>query len=78
MEGLTEEVQEKKTPVPGNEIRKLIHELNNQLTLVIGWGQLLLLNEGAPEMKEELARIVEAAKKASQVAGDILSFAKSN
>jgi hypothetical protein len=53
-----------------------VHKLNNHLTSVIGYGELLLLKIIDPEAKKDLTRIIEEAKQASQVSKDLANFLK--
>ena len=77
MEAVKQEIQVEPTSNSGDEIRRLVHKLNNHLTLVIGYGQLLLLDDRDPEIRMDVTRIVDEARKASQIAKDLFSFAGS-
>jgi len=63
---------------PGDGIRSLIHRLNNHLTLVVGYGQLLLDEANDRDVKKGVTLIVSEAEKASQVARDLLSLVRSS
>jgi PAS domain S-box-containing protein len=52
------------------------HELNNPLTSVIGFSQLLLEKDVADDIKEDLKVIVSEAQRAAGVAKSLLDFAR--
>ena len=52
------------------------HELNNPLAAVIGFAQLMMAQELSTAAREDLARILQQARKASQIVQDLLFFAR--
>ena len=69
--------QMEQTANPGDGIRSLIHRLNNHLTLVVGYGQLLLGKANDQDVRKDVTLIVSEAEKASQVVRDLLSLVRS-
>lgn len=51
------------------------HEINNPLTAVIGYAQLLLRQEQDPEKRESLETIRQEGERARQIASRLLNFA---
>ena len=54
----------------------IAHELNNPLTSVIGYSELLLMRELDPKVKEDLKRIYREGERARQIVQDLLLFAR--
>jgi len=57
-----------------DDVRKLIHKLNNHLTIVIGHGQFLVLGDQNPEIKEDITRIIGEAMEVSKIVQDLRSL----
>jgi len=54
----------------------IAHELNNPLTGVIGFSQLMLEKEMPGDIKEDMEAVYGEAQRASQVVGNLLTFAR--
>ncbi len=54
------------------------HELNNPLTSILGYTELLLSTEHPPEMHRRLAAISEEAERCRHIIENLLSFARRN
>jgi two-component system NtrC family sensor kinase len=54
----------------------IAHELNNPLTSVIGFSQLLLEEDISPNFKEDIGTIYSEAKRASTIVKNLLTFAR--
>jgi signal transduction histidine kinase/CheY-like chemotaxis protein len=52
----------------------MVHEINNTLSGIVGYAQLLLLEERAPEIETDLKRIFDEAMRTSQIVENVLSF----
>jgi CheY-like chemotaxis protein len=52
----------------------MVHEINNTLSGIVGYSQLLLLEERAPEIETDLKRIFDEAMRTSQIVENVLSF----
>ncbi len=71
------EIQVTQPSTSADDMCKLIHMLNNHLTIVIGRGQLLVLGDKHPEIKEDITRIIDEAKEVSKIVRDIRSLVTS-
>jgi len=61
----------------GQLISGVAHELNNPLTSVVGYAQLLALDPSIPErVRDDLVRIQEQARRASNIVQNLLDFAR--
>jgi signal transduction histidine kinase/CheY-like chemotaxis protein len=60
----------------GELISGIAHELNNPLTAVTGYAELLLANGLPPEAREQVARLGEEADRASRILKSLLLFAR--
>ena len=58
----------------GELIAGVAHELNNPLTGIIGYTELLMRKDLAPEVRERLAQIVEEAERCKRIVENLLSF----
>jgi two-component system, NtrC family, sensor kinase len=54
----------------------IAHELNNPLTSVIGFSQLLLEGDIPPEIKEDLTAVNTEAQRAAKIVKNLLTFAR--
>jgi PAS domain S-box-containing protein len=54
----------------------IAHELNNPLTSVIGFSQLLLEEDISPNLKEDISTIYNEAQRASTIVKNLLTFAR--
>jgi two-component system NtrC family sensor kinase len=54
----------------------IAHELNNPLTSVIGFSQLLLEEDISPNLKEDIGTIYSEAQRASTIVKNLLTFAR--
>jgi PAS domain S-box-containing protein len=60
----------------GELVSGIAHELNNPLTGVIGYAQLLLERNTNDDIKEELTTIASEAQRAARIVKDLLTFAR--
>lgn len=60
----------------GQSISGVAHELNNPLTAVAGYAQLLQRHPLPPEAQEELARLTREAERAGRIARNLLLLAR--
>jgi two-component system NtrC family sensor kinase len=54
----------------------IAHELNNPLTSVLGFSQLLLEEDISPNLKEDIGTIYSEAQRASAIVKNLLTFAR--
>ncbi|MFO0983893.1 MAG: ATP-binding protein [Planctomycetota bacterium] len=52
----------------------MVHEINNTLSGIVGYAQLLLLDQHEPEVQSDLRKILDEALRTSQLVENILSF----
>jgi two-component system NtrC family sensor kinase len=69
-------VQAGKLSAVGQLVSGVAHELNNPLSVVIGYGQLLLRKDLAPEMRTQLEAIVAQADRMARIVQGLLVFAR--
>jgi two-component system NtrC family sensor kinase len=69
-------VQSAKLSAIGQMISGVAHELNNPLTTVMGYAQLLLVGELDETVKADLQRIYDDALRAQRIVQDLLTFAR--
>ena len=69
-------VQAEKLSALGELVASIVHELNNPLTGIMGYSQLLLQREHNPKNERDLQRIFDEAQRASRIVHNLLSFAR--
>ncbi len=60
----------------GEVVAGVAHELNNPLSAVLGYAQLLQANPGRDGLERDLSRIVESARRCQRIVVNLLSFAR--
>jgi two-component system NtrC family sensor kinase len=71
-----EKLQADKMAGLGRLVSGIAHELNNPLTSIMGYAQLLTGKPLAPPLAEETRRIYQEAERASQIVKNLLLFAR--
>jgi signal transduction histidine kinase len=69
-------VQAGKLSAIGQLVSGVAHELNNPLSVVIGYGQLLLRREPPPSMRGQIEAIVSQADRMAKIVQGLLLFAR--
>lgn len=69
-------VQSEKLSAIGQLIAGVAHELNNPLTAVMGYAQLLQANQVDDQMRYDLDRIFAQAQRAAKIVQNLLTFAR--
>jgi len=69
-------LQAEKLSALGELVASIVHELNNPLTGIMGYSQLLLQRESNPKNERDLQRIFDEAQRASRIVHNLLSFAR--
>jgi len=60
----------------GEVVAGVAHELNNPLSAVLGYAQLLQGGGGRDDLERDLSRIVESARRCQRIVVNLLSFAR--
>ncbi|HID62589.1 MAG TPA: GAF domain-containing protein [Anaerolineae bacterium] len=69
-------LQSEKLSAIGQMISGVAHELNNPLTTVMGFAQLLQAEELGDQVKQDLEKISQAAERARRIVRNLLIFAR--
>ncbi len=69
-------VQAERLSAVGGLVAGVAHELNNPLTTVLGFSELMLRAELRPELKRDVQFIHQAAERCKRIVADLLSFAR--
>jgi PAS domain S-box-containing protein len=69
-------LQAEKLSTIGQVISGVAHELNNPLSVVVGFSQLLMAKHGSGPHARDLERISDAALRSQKVVSNLLSFAR--
>src|SRR6204780_3708514 len=71
-------LQTEKMAAVGQLVSRIAHELNNPLTAIMGYGQLLLGQGLAPEQYAEASKVFQQAERARRIVKNLLYFAREN
>jgi two-component system NtrC family sensor kinase len=69
-------IQSEKLSAVGQFVAGIAHELNNPLTVVIGFSDLLLSTEMDPKHKDHLERISKSATRCHKIVNSLLGFSR--
>src|SRR5207245_10072953 len=69
-------VQAAKMSAVGQLVSGVAHELNNPLSVIVGYGQLLLAREVPPAMKRPIEMVVSQADRMAKIVRNLLFFSR--
>lgn len=69
--------QSEKLAAMDNIVAGVAHELNNPMTAILGYAELLLATERSPKRKHRIGLIAEEADRCGKIIGNMLSFTRS-
>jgi two-component system NtrC family sensor kinase len=69
-------LQTEKVAAMGQLLAGVSHELNNPLSTIVGYTQLLLMRVGADPMAEQLEKIAKSAERCTRIVTNFLSLAR--
>jgi PAS domain S-box-containing protein len=69
-------IQAEKLSTVGEVISGVAHELNNPLSVVLGYSQLVLSRQAGSPVRRELERVHESATRCQKIVSNLLSFAR--
>ena len=69
-------MQAAKLSTLGELVAGVAHELNNPLTTVLGYSELLLVKARDEKIRDDLKRIVEESQRATDIIRDLLAFSR--
>jgi signal transduction histidine kinase len=72
----TQLIQTEKLSALGLLISGVAHEINNPLTVVLGYAELLMETHGPPEFRRDLERIRNEALRIKRIVQNLLTFAR--
>jgi signal transduction histidine kinase/ActR/RegA family two-component response regulator len=69
-------IQSEKLAAVGQLTSGVAHELNNPLTAIIGYAQILEASSLPPPVRSDLARIIEQAQRSARIVENLLTFSR--
>lgn len=72
-----EHLQAEKLAAMDNVVAGIAHELNNPMTAILGYAELLLASESDPKRKQRTALIAEEADRCAKIIANMLTFSRS-
>jgi len=70
-------LQAEKLAAMDNVVAGIAHELNNPMTAILGYAELLLASESDPRRKQRTALIAEEADRCAKIIANMLTFSRS-